>query len=101
MSDVGKPTHKLSFEEMPLDHEDLPEIKKGTDADAQDMIRMGKKQVLRVSHKVNFKVCGIQLTVLARESSVSFPSSVSSVFSNPLGKVPYCKSYYTTDSHLY
>lgn len=48
MSVTGKPTHRLSFEEVPSENGTLPEIKKGTDADAADMTRMGKKQVLRV-----------------------------------------------------
>ncbi|THW48713.1 amino acid transporter [Aureobasidium pullulans] len=47
MSVTGKPTHRLSFEEVPSENGTLPEIKKGTDADAADMTRMGKKQVLR------------------------------------------------------
>jgi len=45
---AGKPTHKLSFEEVPSENGSVPEVKKGTDADAADMSRMGKKQVLRV-----------------------------------------------------
>jgi choline transport protein len=46
---TGKPTHRLSFEEVPSEQNaTLGEIKKGTDADAADMTRMGKKQVLRV-----------------------------------------------------
>lgn len=48
MSVTGKPAHRLSFEEVPSENGSLPEVKKGTDADAADMSRMGKKQVLRV-----------------------------------------------------
>ena len=47
MSVAGKPAHRLSFEEMPDSGDDIPDIKKGTDADQQDMNRLGKKQVLR------------------------------------------------------
>jgi choline transport protein len=48
MSVAGKPTHRLSFEEVPSENGSVPDVKKGTDADAADMSRMGKKQVLRV-----------------------------------------------------
>lgn len=40
---------KLSMEEVPGDSERVPRSELGTDNDAHDMTRMGKKQVLRVS----------------------------------------------------
>jgi choline transport protein len=52
MSVAGKPAHRLSFEEVPSENGSVPEVKKGTDADAADMSRMGKKQVLRVRIQV-------------------------------------------------
>lgn len=56
MSTAGKPTHRLSFEEVSPENGSLPDIKKGTDADAADMTRMGRKQVLRVRlSRVNLK----------------------------------------------
>jgi hypothetical protein len=53
MSVAGKPTHRLSFEEVPSENGSVSGVKKGTDADAADMSRMGKKQVLRVCAQVH------------------------------------------------
>jgi choline transport protein len=61
MSVAGKPTHRLSFEEVPSENGSIPEIKKGTNADAADMSRMGKKQVLRVCIHVLFLTTQQQL----------------------------------------
>ncbi|GAB7350015.1 hypothetical protein MBLNU459_g0689t1 [Dothideomycetes sp. NU459] len=47
MDSVTKSGSRLSFQEMQLDHEEVPDVKRGTDADVQDMSRMGKTQVLR------------------------------------------------------
>lgn len=50
MDNVSKSGTKLSFEELQLDNEDAPQLKRGTDADVAAMTRMNKKQVLRVGH---------------------------------------------------
>jgi hypothetical protein len=96
MSVAGKPTHKLSFEEVPSENGSVPDVKKGTDADAADMSRMGKKQVLRVrSWILSRRPRDSLLTEIDRESSALSPLSVLFVFSSRHGRV----LSYLTASH--
>lgn len=49
MASPGKPSSKLSLEELPRDGHYTPESEHENDRDAHDMSLMGKRQVLRVS----------------------------------------------------
>ena len=55
MDNTTKPSSRLSLEELSSDGQYLPEDERGTDKDMQDMTRIGKKQVLRVSQALLVK----------------------------------------------